>query len=142
MHDTQAEFQDFNTGCFCVKHDTSTPYDMFFAKTRVFLSKDVISKIERSINVLEKTIQSETFKHVIFKDSYEEIKDTDITGGVLMSYDFHVDGNIPKLIEINTNAGGVFLNYELLKVTHGCCDRVVAQDISSFEENIVSMFKE
>lgn len=142
MHNTEAQFQDYNVGCFCVKRATSTPYDTFFAKTQVFLSKGVISNIERSINVLEKTITSEIFKEFVFKDRYNEIKDSSIHGGVIMSYDFHIDGSIPKLIEINTNAGGVFLNYELLKAVHGCCAKVTSQDVSLFEKNIVEMFKE
>ena len=30
--------------------------------------------------------------------------------GAFMGYDFHFDGHGPRLIEINTNAGGTFLN--------------------------------
>ncbi len=142
MHDTQAEFQDFNTGCFCESHqNVSTPYDAFFAKTQVFVSGDVYSKIMQSIDVLEKAIMSKDFKRSIFKDRYDEIQDMNIDGGVFMSYDFHIDGNTPKLIEINTNAGGAFLNYELLKVVRGCCDKITVQDVSSFEDAIVSMFR-
>lgn len=143
MHNTQAEFQDFNTGCFCVtRQNVSTPYDSFFAKTQVFLSYDVVSRIKQSIEVLEKTIKSEAFKQFVFKDDYEEMRGKNTDGGVLMSYDFHIDGSSPKLIEINTNAGGAFLNYELLKVARGCCALVTTQDITTFEKNIVSMFKE
>ena len=35
--------------------------------------------------------------------------------GVFMGYDFHLAADGPKLIEINTNAGGAFLNNVLVK---------------------------
>lgn len=142
MHDTQANFHDFNTGCLCVKKEIITPYSMFFAKTQVFLSRDVILRLQDSINVLEKVITSDDFKKHIFKERYDAIKNTKIEGGVFMSYDFHINGNIPKLIEINTNAGGAFLNYELRKATQECCRKTQVQDISHFEEDVVAMFKE
>jgi len=35
--------------------------------------------------------------------------------GALMGYDFHVTASGPKLIEVNTNAGGAFLNATLAR---------------------------
>lgn len=43
------------------------------------------------------------------------------SSGVLMGYDFHLDGDTPRLIEINTNAGGALLNALLLRHQQGCC---------------------
>lgn len=136
------DFRDFNTGCLCGKHASETQYDAFFAKTHVFLSQEIISRIEKSITVLEKVITSVAFMKRVFAEAYTEIQAVPPQGGVIMSYDFHVDGDTPKLIEINTNAGGVFLNYELLKASKECCKETEMQDISHFEETIVSMFKE
>jgi hypothetical protein len=44
--------------------------------------------------------------------------------GVLMGYDFHVCAGGPKLIEVNTNAGGAFLNALLAKAQRACCPEV------------------
>ena len=44
--------------------------------------------------------------------------------GVFMGYDFHVTPEGPKLIEINTNAGGAFLNAALLNAQRACCKEV------------------
>ena len=134
--------QDFNAVCLCAKHGISTPYDTFFAKTHVFLSEENIRDIKRCVSVLEKTITSEAFKKRVFAETYEKLQDADIDGGVIMSYDFHIDEGVPKLIEINTNAGGLFLNYELLAASSVCCKETEIQDISHFKESIVSMFKE
>jgi hypothetical protein len=44
--------------------------------------------------------------------------------GVFMGYDFHLAAGGPKLIEINTNAGGAFLNSLLIRVQRSCCAEV------------------
>lgn len=46
------------------------------------------------------------------------------TRGVCMGYDFHFDGDTPRLIEINTNAGGALLNALLLAHQSHCCPDV------------------
>ncbi|MGE5470448.1 MAG: hypothetical protein ACM3X0_06590 [Bacteroidota bacterium] len=55
--------------------------------------------------------------------------------GVFFGYDFHLAADGPKLIEINTNAGGALLNTRLL-MAHG--EMSTAQAI---EERFVTMFR-
>ncbi len=61
-----------------------------------------------------------------------------------MSYDFHVTASGPKLIEVNTNAGGAFLNSALAQAQRACCaDAHAPYEISpsqSFGSKIVDMF--
>lgn len=42
--------------------------------------------------------------------------------GVFMGYDFHLGPDGPKLIEINTNAGGALINAYLLQAQRACCN--------------------
>jgi hypothetical protein len=64
--------------------------------------------------------------------------------GALMSYDFHVTAGGPKLIEVNTNAGGAFLNAALARAQHACCAPAhVPFEVSppqDFGPKIVDMF--
>ena len=46
--------------------------------------------------------------------------------GVFLGYDFHLGADGPKLIEINTNAGGALLNSVLARAQRACCDDVAA----------------
>jgi hypothetical protein len=46
--------------------------------------------------------------------------------GVFMGYDFHIGADGPRLIEINTNAGGALLNAVLGRAQRACCDDVAA----------------
>jgi len=43
------------------------------------------------------------------------------TEGVFMGYDFHLSEQGPQIIEINTNAGGAFLNAALVSAQTECC---------------------
>ncbi len=64
--------------------------------------------------------------------------------GAFMGYDFHVGADGPKLIEINTNAGGAFLNAFLGRAQIACCDEVEkarALDLlDGFDEAVMAMF--
>lgn len=140
-HSGNATFLDSNSECLCKRTQEEGPYSRFFAKTHVFLSYPVLSKIEKSISLLEKIIKSEDFKKLVFKEVNDSRVDENVEGGILMSYDFHIDGDMPKLIEINTNAGGAFLNYELAKITQGCCGKLPANNVENFEREIITMFR-
>ena len=42
--------------------------------------------------------------------------------GAFMGYDFHLSPHGPRLIEINTNAGGALLNVALARAQQACCE--------------------
>lgn len=65
--------------------------------------------------------------------------------GVLMGYDFHLGTDGPKLIEVNTNAGGAFLNALLAKAQRACCPEV-GQALKlpladAFDAKLIEMFQ-
>lgn len=65
--------------------------------------------------------------------------------GAFMGYDFHLTPDGPKLIEINTNAGGAFLNAFLAQAQIACCAEVeqglARQSVAQFESRVVEMFE-
>ena len=65
--------------------------------------------------------------------------------GVCMGYDFHLDVSGPRLIEINTNAGGLLLNGVLARAARACCSEaqsmaVGSQDPAKLDRLILDMF--
>jgi hypothetical protein len=46
------------------------------------------------------------------------------TAGAFMGYDFHLGADGPRLIEINTNAGGALLNTILARAQRACCEKI------------------
>lgn len=65
--------------------------------------------------------------------------------GVFMGYDFHLGADGPKLIEINTNAGGAFVNAALARAQRACCDEAgVLKTVgpADFEGAVIAMFRD
>ena len=67
--------------------------------------------------------------------------------GAFMGYDFHLGPDGPRLIEINTNAGGAFLNVVLARAQHRCCNpsqqtAVTRSELDGFEDAVLTMFKQ
>ena len=65
--------------------------------------------------------------------------------GVFFGYDFHLSEQGPKLIEINTNAGGAYLNYLLSTGQSPCCHsalKYIQQPLAPefFEQHVVDSF--
>lgn len=65
--------------------------------------------------------------------------------GVFMGYDFHLGAGGPKLIEVNTNAGGAFLNAFLARAQIACCAEVerahVRATLDTFDDAVIAMFE-
>ncbi len=65
--------------------------------------------------------------------------------GALMGYDFHLGNSGPRLIEVNTNAGGAFLNALLAKAQRACCPEVESAFrlplLDDFDTTIITMFE-
>jgi hypothetical protein len=63
--------------------------------------------------------------------------------GAFMGYDFHIGPEGPRLIEINTNAGGAYLHAAALAAHRGCCDSMDAlfQLPQEFEQAVLGMFE-
>lgn len=66
--------------------------------------------------------------------------------GAFMGYDFHLGADGPRLIEINTNAGGAFVNAHLAQAQAVCCgSRPLAAEagepLARFEAAVRRMFE-
>jgi hypothetical protein len=63
-----------------------------------------------------------------------------------MGYDFHLGASGPKLIEVNTNAGGAFLNAFLARAQSACCreaeDAIELTAAADFEAAVWKMFEQ
>jgi hypothetical protein len=62
-----------------------------------------------------------------------------------MGYDFHLGGDGPRLIEVNTNAGGAFLNALLARAQRACCAVMEPPPSAtgySFQDAVFRMFQD
>lgn len=113
-----------------------------FSETAIFLSREELNEVNDCIEALESVIRSEAYQLKIMRDSHHLVTRGLKTNGVLMGYDFHLTTDGPKLIEINTNAGGVYLNLILAKAQIACCEGMnLPYDIETIESLLMNMFE-
>ena len=82
----------------------------YFASTGVFLSQSVIASMHAQISAIEETVKLPAYRQEIFSRHDEAVFSVQRnTSGVFMGYDFHITAAGPRLIEVNSNAGGAFI---------------------------------
>jgi hypothetical protein len=142
---------DMNQRCSCRTLDTElliknlAEYeDLFrtrpnlFSSTMVFISENQLDQIKKIISTVEKIIQNPSYQKSVLEDAPSLSHHQFGPRGVFMGYDFHLCHDGPKLIEINTNAGGALLNARLARSQQECCTQTVLDE--KIEEKFVSMF--
>ncbi|TIN30277.1 MAG: hypothetical protein E5Y31_08310 [Mesorhizobium sp.] len=153
-----------NRKCFCVtldrtalwaalNHEAGDPrFSETFMATRphlfsnvpVFLAASALDEMQRIVVAIEATAKLPAYREAVLSWA-PEIAQWDFGPvGALMGYDFHLDDDGPKLIEVNTNAGGAFLNALLGRAQKACCSEVDRALIGTrddhFETSVIAMF--
>ena len=96
-------------------------HSSFFSSTATFLSSKELSSIRETIFAAERVLALPAYRQRAVARGYPKGIDEPGVAGVFMGYDFHLAAERPQLIEINTNAGGAFLNAILLDAQSACC---------------------
>lgn len=112
-----------------------------FSSTMVFISEKNLSDMKRLISTIEEVIHHKHFQERVLKNTSPIAQKNFGPHGVFMGYDFHLNGDGPKLIEINTNAGGALLNAELAQAQKDCCIDIDF-DKNKIESAFIEMFRE
>jgi hypothetical protein len=130
-----------NARCFCVSVDredlnsamAAASGDVFpaaeftvthphlFSELATFLSVSILDQMRSVVQALERVAAMPAYIEAVLSYAPEIARTDHGPSGVFMGYDFHLDASGPRLIEINTNAGGAFLNAILAKVQRRCC---------------------
>lgn len=93
-----------------------------FSSTVVFLSQAVADQIGAAVSALERTMALPAYQDEALARAPAIAQHNWGPLGVFMGYDFHLSAQGPKLIEINTNAGGGLLNAALARAQQTCCE--------------------
>lgn len=119
-----------------------------FSDTPVFLSKRDLSAMLEVVAAIEAAAETPAYQQAVLAWA-PEIAHADFgPRGAFMGYDFHLGAAGPRLIEINTNAGGAFLNALLVRAQSVCCsearDALASSnaDARAFEDAVWDMFLE
>jgi hypothetical protein len=165
MNDTVALAARFNQECECVGTDLpalrqrldsglahvgiSRPlletHPHLFADVPVFIAGNHVREMQRVVDAVEAVTRLPAYREQVLAGAPEIARRAPATRGVFFGFDFHITPDGPKLIEINTNAGGALLNVELQRAQQACCKPVsdslpASPSAEVCEQRIVDMF--
>jgi hypothetical protein len=110
------------------------------------VSAEDIRKIEATVQVIEQVTALPAYRQRALAQASEICLEDHGPLGAFMGYDFHLTESGPKLIEINTNAGGAFLNAILAEAQLVCCQEMgVPREggrLEKFVEQVARMFRD
>lgn len=95
-----------------------------FSSTAVFLSPHTVEQVTQAVAALERVIALAPYQQAALARAPAVAQLAFGPKGVFMGYDFHLSEQGPRLIEVNTNAGGAMLNAILARANQACCEAV------------------
>ena len=117
-----------------------------FSATAVFVAPQQADKMRAVVKAVEAVIATTAYRDAVLGQAPATALHDPHTPGAFLGYDFHLDEHGPRLIEINTNAGGALLNVYLARAQkacgpemHGLTTGPVA--LAALEEEFVAMFR-
>ncbi|MBJ7410194.1 MAG: hypothetical protein JHD15_07490 [Phenylobacterium sp.] len=92
-----------------------------FSNVSVFVSDERLAQMQRVVRLIEGIANSQVYWDAAARWAPDIALEDPGPAGAFMGYDFHLGETGPKLIEINTNAGGAILNAVLAQAQSECC---------------------
>jgi hypothetical protein len=153
-----------NQGCYCTTLDRDSLTEAFdrevgdkgfarqlieshptlFANSAVFVPSAVLGAMMCIIDAIAAATRLPRFRTTALAAAPPIARRDFGPAGALMGYDFHITPVGPQLIEVNTNAGGAFLNAILARAQRACCaagDTAIENEAAvTFSANITGMF--
>ena len=121
------------------------PRPHLFSNVPVFLSADAVAEMQECVSAIEATTRLPSYQAAVLSWAPQIAQRDHGPVGALMGYDFHLGGDGPRLIEVNTNAGGAFLNALLARAQRACCAVMEPPPSAtgySFEDAVFRMFQD
>ncbi len=127
---------------FCAMLLRTRPH--LFSSAPVFLSETQLVAMLRTVHAIESLARLPAYRDAVLARAPETARRDFGPRGAFMGYDFHLAHDGPRLIEINTNAGGAFLNALLARAQHACCEEILSglwrSEASDFDAAVARMF--
>lgn len=154
-----------NQGCFCITVDRARLQDELmremsdqqsvaellaarphlFSDTPVFIPANEMDRMLRIVRAIESVTTLPAYHEAVLTRTQGIATYNPGPLGAFMGYDFHLTDQGPRLIEINTNAGGAFLNALLIRAQSACCaevDTALRQSgEGAFDTAVIRMFE-
>jgi hypothetical protein len=122
---------------------SSRPF--LFSSTTVFVSASVARTMADAVAVIERVAVLPQYQRQALARAPQIAALEFGPKGVFMGYDFHLSPLGPRLIEVNTNAGGALLNLALARAQQACCEPLgraeLDRSLADVEQQMVEMLR-
>lgn len=124
----------------------ATTHPHLFSETAVFVDPGMRATLGKAIAAIERVVALPAYQQLALAHAPETAQHHFGPAGVFMGYDFHLGEDGPRLIEINTNAGGALLNAALARAHRECCEPMqglmdASSDLPHINQTFVDMFR-
>lgn len=116
-----------------------------FSDSVVFAGENCLKRMVEIITAIESVVALPAYRRAVLGWAPAAARKAGASRGAFLGYDFHLDASGPRLIEINTNAGGGLLSARLAKAQRICCGPVgtmLAGGGGDPEDAFLAMFRE
>ena len=97
-------------------------HEHLFATSPVFVGRTSLERMQSVVASVEEVVRTALFQEAALTWAPEIARFDPRSPGGVLSFDFHLATSGPRLIEINTNPGGAFLNAVLGRFQKLCCN--------------------
>ena len=135
-----SSIESLNETCYCVAVDQANvqaslrkeygeifspvmweTHPHLFATSPFFVGEVALQQMTAVVSAIEAVVRTRAFEDAVMTWAPPIAAFDPGTLGGFLGYDFHLTGAGPRLIEINTNPGGAFLNAVLARFQRRCC---------------------
>ena len=116
-----------------------------FSDSVVFVGRRHLARMAEFVSAVEALVALPAWQARVLDQAPASAHRSCAARGVFLGYDFHIGEAGPKLIEINTNAGGGLLAARLAAAQRACCAPVAAlmrEPRGGIEADFIAMFRE
>jgi hypothetical protein len=159
----ESSAERLNRSCYCITFDPSrleqslraelgelfspavwAGHEHLFARSPIFVDRESLGRMAGVVAAVEEVVRTRTFQDAAMSWAPDAARFVPGPLGGLLSHDFHLTEAGPRLIEINTNPGGAFLNALVGRFQTLCCndgaDYPTAPDGAAAEQSLLDVF--
>lgn len=112
----------------------------------IFVGREHIAAMQDVIDAIEHVVTLSHYRESVLAWAPNIARHASSSHGVFFGYDFHLTTDGPRLIEVNTNAGGALLLQHLASAQQACCREVGnffpgPRGVDDIEAVFVDMFR-
>ncbi len=121
---------------------SSKVWQQLFSNAAVFVPGQDLDHMQAIVQALEAAAALPDYRRRVLSWAPRNAQLKPGPVGAFMGYDFHLGEDGPRLIEVNTNAGGAFLNAVLARAQLQCCGGSTRMSwAEDFDDAVIAQFE-